>query len=251
MPIDDERLLAWLDGALDDADAAAVAAAVATDAELAARAAAHRAVAERLRGGFALLLADPIPPALAAAASQSSGTVTDMSMARAARDARQAAREKRSSAPMTRRFALPQWAAVAATLALGIIAGRMSYEVGPQPSITQNGTELEARGQLATALDSQLASLPTNGGARVMVTFRAHDGRICRSWSLAAQSGIACRSGARWQVTAAVASPVEANGPYRMAAGGDPALFSLIDGMIDGAAFDAAQEKQASQRGWR
>ena len=255
MPIDDERLLAWIDGALDDADAAAVAAAVAANPELAARAAAHRAVAERLRAGFKTLLTDPVPAALATAARRGAGTVTDLSSARTARDARKTARDAQRPTPPARRFALPQWAAIAATLAVGIVAGRMSQDVGPQPLIAQHGAGLEARGQLAAALDSQLASAPTDGGVRVMVSFRAHDGRICRSWSLAAQSGIACRTGPRWQVTAAVAAPVEGKGghrsTYRMAASGDPQLLTLIDGMIDGAPFDAAQEKQASHRGWR
>ncbi len=249
MPIDDERLLAWLDGGLGDVDAAAVAAAVAADPQLAARAAAHRAVADRLRAGFDGLLTEPVPAALATAAGRGGGTVTDLSSARAARDARKAG-ARRSTQP-ARRFALPQWAAIAATLALGIVAGRMSQDVGPQPLIAQHGAGLEARGQLAAALDSQLASAPSDGDVRVMVTFRAHDGRICRSWSLAAQSGIACRASQRWQVTAAVATPVEDKSTYRMAASGDPQLLTLIDGMIDGAPFDAAQEQQASRQGWR
>lgn len=246
MPIDEERLLAWVDGALDPTAAAEVAAAVAADPELAALAASHRAVAGRLRGGFDTLLHEPVPAALAAAA-RPAATVTDLAAARSARDS---VRDKRLAAP-ARRFRMPQWAAIAATLAVGIIAGRMTGELGPQPIVTPSSAGLQASGALAAALDGQLASAPDNAAVRVQVTFRSRAGEVCRSWSATGQAGVACHAGDRWRIMASLATPAADTGEYRMAGSSDPRLLGIIDGMIDGEPFDATRELQARRSGWR
>ena len=242
MPIDEERLLAWVDGALDPAEAAEVAAAVAADPGLAALAASHRAVADRLRGGFDTLLHEPVPAALAAAA-RPVATVTDLAAARSARD--------NVLAAPARRFRMPQWAAIAATLAVGIIAGRMTGELGPQPIVTPGSAGLQANGALAAALDGQLASAPDNAAVRVQVTFRSRAGEVCRSWSATGQAGVACRAGDRWRIMASLATPAADTGEYRMAGSSDPRLLGIIDGMIDGEPFDATRELQARRSGWR
>ena len=242
MPIDEERLLAWIDGALDPSEAAEVAAAVSTDSRLAALAASHRALTGRLQGGFDTLLHEPIPAALAAAAPPAA-TVSDLAAARSARDDRLIV--------SARRFQMPQWAAIAATLAVGIIAGRMTGELGPQPIVTQGSAGLQANGPLAAALDGQLASAPANGAVRVEVTFRSRDGEVCRSWSATGQDGVACHAGDRWRIIASLATPAADKGEYRMAGSSDPKLLGIIDGMIDGEPFDATSELQARRDGWR
>lgn len=242
MPVDEERLLAWIDGALAPADAAEVADAVAADPALTALAESHRGLTQRLRGGFDLLLHDPIPAALAAAV-QPAATVTDLSVARRAR-------VNRTSAPVGR-FRLPQWAAIAATLAVGMMAGQMTDKIGPKPNFIEGGAGLQASGQLASALDRELASSPASGSVRVQVTFRAHSGQICRSWSAAGQDGVACHAGNRWQVMASMAAPAIEDGQYRMAGSSNPRLLGIIDGMISGEPFDAKLELQARQDGWR
>jgi hypothetical protein len=40
-------------------------------------------------------------------------------------------------------------------------------------------------------------------------------------------------------------------GDYRMASAGDPRVMALVDDMIAGEPFDAAQEKAAKEKGWR
>jgi anti-sigma factor RsiW len=242
MPVDEERMIAWLDGELTGEEAAAVAAAVAADPELSALADAHRAVSARLRAGFAPLLAAPIPPkiveALTSAATEAPANVTDLVAARAARTSR--ARPK----------LLPQWAAIAATLIIGLVAGRTSTGFGPEPMLVQGEAGLLASGQLVRALDAQLASAPPSGGVRVMVTFRALDGTICRSWATAGQEGIACRDGEGWRVAAVFSAPTEGQGDYRMAGGNNPQLLATLETMMDGDPFDRAQEQAARSRGW-
>jgi hypothetical protein len=47
------------------------------------------------------------------------------------------------------------------------------------------------------------------------------------------------------------AAPEAQGRDYRMAAGMDPTLASLVDSTMAGEAFDAAEEKAAKENGWR
>src|SRR5947209_480105 len=94
-----ERLMAYVDGELSPADRARFEAELAADPALAAEAARHRALASKVSGAYAPVLDEPIPPQLLAVAA-------------AAND----------RAPLRR--ALPQWAAAAAALVIGVVAGR-------------------------------------------------------------------------------------------------------------------------------
>jgi len=104
-----------------------------------------------------------------------------------------------------------------------------------------------------TTLLKILAGLHSHeaGDVRIGMTFRDQSGAVCRSFSEAATSGLACRNGGRWQVRGLFAAPEGQSGPYRMAAGMDPNLAALVDSTISGDPFDAAQEKDAKAKGWR
>ncbi len=67
---DDETLVAWCDGELDGASSARVAAAVAKNPKLAARAAAFRRTGELARGAYAGVLIEPVPDRLIATVRQ-------------------------------------------------------------------------------------------------------------------------------------------------------------------------------------
>lgn len=238
--VDDAKLLAWLDGELPADEGARVAAAVAADPDLQALADAHRALAGRLRAGLDPILAEPVPDRLLKLVAPPFATVTDLAAVRAAR--------AQPSQPQPRRW-LPQFAALAASLAIGLFVGRATLD-GAAPGLVVTGPAgLQAAGVLEVALDSQLAAAPQAGPVRVALSFRDSQGRICRSWQVAAQEGIACRSGEGWAVTAALARAPEAGGGYRMASG--PGVAALVDGMMAGEPFDAAQEQAARAKGWR
>ena len=102
---------------------------------------------------------------------------------------------------------------------------------------------------LDKALDAQLASAGNADSIRIGLTFRDHDGTICRSFSGAIGSGLACRKGDEWRVDGMFGSAVQ--GDYRMASGEDPRLVALIDERIAGEPFDAAAEKLARDGNWR
>ena len=232
----EEKFFAWLDGELSGPEAAEMERQVAADPALTRRANQHRAMQAGLKGAFDLVLDAPLPPRLAEVARGREPEVIDFAAARRSRPAR-------TWAPM------PQWAAIAATLAVGIFVGTMVPEE-KNAAFEEQGGKVYAAAALGDALDARLASAP-DGGVRIGLTFRDRSGAICRSFTETAASGLACRNGGRWQVRGLVAAPEGQTGAYRMAAGMDPNLAALIDSTMVGEPFDAASEKAARDRGWR
>ena len=230
---DDEEFYAWLDGELDADRAARVEARIAALPELAARAAEHRRLMANLQNAFAPVLEAGAPPP-----SFSSAEVIDFG-------ARAAGRETRR--PL---FGVPQWAAMAATLALGLLVGNLASRGAYSPVAVDNG-RLVAAGSLDQALDTQLASAPNGAGARIGLTFRDAKGHICRSFQEGAATGLACRDTGQWHIQGVFQGAEGQASDYRMAAGQDPRLAALIDQTVAGEPFDAAQERAARQQGWR
>jgi hypothetical protein len=233
MAIDDSKFFAWIDGELDVTEAAEVEAEVAADPRLSRMAEQHRTLGTQLRAAFEPVSDAPVPERLARAVKPPRSEVVDL-----------AARRARWSP-------LPQWAALAATLAVGIIVGTtLNSERGASP-VEVRGSKMYAAAGLDQALEKQLASAGGEQEVRVGVTFRDQGGAICRSFADKGSSGLACRDGKDWQLRGLFAAPGGQQGDYRMAAGVDPNLAALIDSTIAGDAFDAAQEKSARNRGWR
>ena len=237
MTTDDETFFAWLDGELSGEEAAAMEAKVAADPHLSELADQHRALAAQLRGAFGTVAAAPVPERLAAAVRAPAAQVVDFSASKRSREVRAWQ-------------SLPQWAAIAATLVLGLFVGTMLREPAGAP-VEIRGDGIYAAAALDQALDTQLASAPASGDVRVGLTFRDQSGAICRSFTDLQASGLACRDGDRWRVSGLFAAPEGQASEYRMASGIDPNLATLIDSTIAGDPFDAAQERTAKQRGWR
>lgn len=229
---DDEKFFAWLDGELSPSEAAAMEAKVAADPKLAQLAEQHRVFGATLQSAFEPIVAAPVPEHLRAAV-RPSAEVVDFATAKRSR-----------SMP-----SLPQWASIAATLAVGIFVGTMVSHRGNAPVEVQGG-RLYAAASLNQALDTQLASAPA-GGVRIGMTFRDHSGEICRTFTARAASGLACRNRDRWGIKGLFAAPEGQAPDYRMAAGMDPNLAALVDLSLAGEPFDAAEEKVAKARDWR
>jgi hypothetical protein len=228
---DDERFFAWLDGELGPADAAEMEAKVASDPELARFAAQHGALGARMRSAFDPIAEAPVPERLQAAV-RPPAQVIDFA----------AAKPKRSM-PIFARFA-----ALAATLAIGIFVGIRLPQTASGPVEVQGG-KLYAASAISTALDNELASEPT-GDFRIGLTYRDQAGEICRTFIAESGSGLACRTGGHWQMKGLFASPERQSSDYRMAAGMDPNLAALVDSTMAGEPFDATAEKAAKQKGW-
>ena len=140
------------------------------------------------------------------------------------------------------------WGGMAATLLLGTLIGtRMA------PSGGDNSGQLVATGAIAQALDRQLASAPGGGPVAVQLSFKAKDGRFCRSFSTAASAGLACReAGGAWALQqVAAAAPVAGGGMRQAASSLPPSVLAVVDGLMAGEALNAEQEKAARDAGWR
>lgn len=218
-----EQILAYVDGELDAEARRAFEAEMAADPALAAAVADHRALAGRIAAAYAPVADEPVPLALTLAAQ-------------AANDA------------PGRRTGLA-WAGMAATLVVGVLAGRFMLTPAPEPAV---GATLAARGELARALEGQLAAQP--GVVRVGLTFRDGAGRWCRTFQdeRDALAGLACRDEEGWRLQTATAWRPAASATYRTAASDTPLeILSAVDRTMAGEAADAAQEKAARDGGWR
>jgi len=229
---EDEKFFAWLDGELTPTEAADMEAKVAANPQLQQLAEQHRALGAQLSGAFDPIAAAPVPERLQAALHPSADLI-DFAAAKSART----------------RPSLPQWAAIAATLALGIFVGTMVPQRASAPVEVQGG-RFYAAAALNEALDTQLASAPA-GDVRIGLTFRDQAGEICRSFTASAASGLACRNGGRWQLKGLFAAPEGQGSDYRMAAGMDPNLAALVDSAMAGEPLDAAAEEAAKDKGWK
>jgi hypothetical protein len=223
----DERLIAYLDGELSEQDRAAFEGDMAADPALAEQVAQHRRLGARIADSYAPILHERVGPQLVTLASAANDT-----------DARR------------RRSAAPEWAAMAACIALGVVAGRELWpEHGP---LAAQGGELVARGGLEKALTTQLAS--EGGAVKVGLSFKAKDGRYCRTFQSAADqlAGLACRRDDRWVAQTTTAWAPQAAADYRTAASAlPPAVLAAVDAMNSGEVLDAAAERAARDRGWK
>ena len=227
--ISDERFFAWLDGELEPGEAAEVAALVAADPELQRKAEAHRSLGARLGAAFDPIAAAPLPDRLTEAMRAPEAEVIDLA----------ARREARRPIPVRL-----QWAAMAATLAIGIVAGSM---IGSSPSgpIGREDGRLVASGDLEAALYTRLASAPAEDGARIGLTFRDAAGDLCRSFTDDGVAGLACHQGGDWRIRGLFQEGEGQGSDFRMAAGQDPRFAELVEATMAGEPLDAAGERKA------
>ncbi len=234
--IADEKFFAWLDGELPPEEAAQVEAELAARPDLARLAEQHRAMQAQLKGAFDTVAQAHVPESLAAAVRSDEAKIIDFAEARRARE--------------SRNWGSPaQWAAMAATLAIGIFVGTAMPQQGSAP-VEVRGGKIYAASALSTALSEDLASAP-RGEVRIGMTFRNHSGAVCRTFFDAQASGLACQHNGRWEMRGLFAAPEGQGSTYRMASSMDPNLAAMVDSTIAGEPFDAGQEKAARLRHWQ
>jgi hypothetical protein len=241
MKFSDEMLMAYADGELDLVARAEIEAAMARDPEVARAVERHRATAARIRGAYEGVLAESVPDRLAALVSGTgSAPIVDFAAPRSAR--------RLGVGPLR----LPAWAALAASLALGLFVGMLVLREPAVPFASVDGA-LVARGELDTALDSQLASAAAEARAvRIGLSFRNRDGDYCRTFQLQrdALAGLACRSSGAWQLQVLAGAPAP-EGEVRSAAAMPIAVLRAVDAAIEGDPLDAEAEAAARDADWR
>jgi negative regulator of sigma E activity len=244
MNYDDETLMAYADGELDEARRAEIAAALEKDPELARRVARHRALRDEVAGAYSGVLDQGVPDALRAAARGGATPTTGKS-------GNVVPFPARATRPPPTPWRAREWVAMAASLVLGVM---LSWRfLAPGGDIGSQEGALVARGELAKALDTQLASTQTaTAPVALGVTFKGAGGDYCRSFVMreTATAGLACRRDGQWHIP--VTTSVElAGGDIRQATTAmPPAILAAIEARLSGEVLDATGELQARDARW-
>jgi hypothetical protein len=232
MSIDNEKLIAFADGELKGAERAEVEAALAADPALRAKLEKHKRLRKQLSAAFDSTLDEPMPAhlrALIEPQAPAAAPVIDLAERRAAR------------------WSVREWGALAASTVFGLFLG-VGVMHAQAPMVATSEAGLVARGALAQALETQLAS-DEAGAVRIGLSFRNQGGGYCRTFELTdgALAGLACRDGERWGLAMTAAS----HGGGELRTAGAPAeILAAVDAMIDGEVLDAESEAQARDAGW-
>ncbi len=221
-PFTDAHLAAFLDGTLDDeAMLDAIEAAINADPALAERiealATGEDSTAQAVRDAFAPVLSAPVPDHLTqivAATAPDTAEVVDLAAARTARRLPMPANDAGSPGSSWR---WPQFGAMAASLALGVMIGGPLLTGGTDggaeggalvlAAVEGPSTPLAVAAMLDTAPSGQAVDLASLGTGEVVLTFRNADGTLCRQFMVEAGSNtsdaLACAGkDGGWQVEA-------------------------------------------------
>lgn len=193
-----------------------------------------RAERRRLAAAFDAVLTEPVPDRLSALLREPSKalapTVVDLGTVRA----------QRGPGP-----GWMAWSGMAVALLLGTVIGTRL----PQGE----GSDWHQRvsGPLARALDTQLASAPA-GPIAVPISFKAKDGRYCRSFTTEESAGLACRdTEGAWTLQTLVAAKPSTGSLRQAASALPPAVLEAVVATMAGEALNAEQEKAARDKRWR
>jgi hypothetical protein len=233
MKFSPETLMAYADGELDAQTREAIEAEMAADPQVAREVERHRAMRAEVGQALSGVLDEQIPDRLIRAA--------------------------KAQTRQRRHWSWPEWTAIAASLLIGVFAGRTALQ-GPQ---TKQGAliahaddgRMIAVDALARALSEQL-SAQNDAAIDIGLSFRATSGEYCRTFAAPRGNlvvGFACRDADDWRIEMLSTQPsAPASGDYRMASTQLPApIVAAIAETMQGEALDADQETAARQRGWR
>jgi len=250
MTFSEETLMAYADNELDAQTRSAVEAAMASDPEIARRVAQHKALRGKLRVAFDKVLDEPAPQRLLDAARgvpsvRREGNVIPL---------------RRKSAT---RKAWPQWAAIAASLVLGVVIGQAMLFRGPGAGpITSRNGQLLANGVLAHALSEQLAGQTEPSAVHIGVSFKSRSGTWCRTFTVqesTALAGMACREHDDWHVQVLAQTASQPEGGDRATGGGlrqagseiPKTVLQAVEDNIAGDTLDAHAEAAAREKHWK
>ncbi len=230
-PVSDDMLMAYADGELSEAEAAAVKRAVSNDPHLATKLSEFEATRQLARDAFASIKMRPVPPELVQAV-----------LSHASQPKAQQWRFRRHLVPL------------AASIA--VVAGVVGYLAGisrdRQPSLL--AVDRVMTEALETA-DSG-ATIETDQGRRISVlaTYRLSD-RLCRTFAISAENdavkGLACRTPSQWSVEVAVSAPAQTSTSYSPASNqATPSIDAFLDSTEAEGPLDGKLEAEYRKKKW-
>jgi hypothetical protein len=247
MKHDDDTLVAYLDGRLDEAKSAALEAALPHDESLSARLDALARASELAQRSLEPVLREPVPPTLIAAIWRAPDPRT---------------REVGGHARKGITARLARWLAPGPRLAiasLALVVGAGWLVLRPGGAALDTG-DLIAEGALSLALDTAASgeTLHTREATLSLLgSFVAADGRSCRAFEQrrgrSDTLAVACRDidASAWRVAFAQQAPALDSPGYQPA--GDPraeAVEHFLRETLRATALDAGEERGLIERGW-
>lgn len=248
MTIPDERLMAYVDGELEGEARAEVERAIAGDTELARRVAREQSLRGLLRRAYDPVLKERVPDRLLSAVRAASVSVPPSNVVRL--------RGIRSAAVL--RWSTREWTAIAASLIVGALVSALALRSFQGAPVSSRSGQLIARGALASALSTQLASRQTpDSPVAIGVTFMSRSGDYCRTFTMrdpGGMAGLACHDQDGWRIEALARSEVATSGggAYRPAASSIPQpVLDAAAAAIVGDPLDTRAEAAAQASGWK
>lgn len=237
----DERIAAFIDGALDDAEMVAFEADMAGDPALAEEVARLMANDDLLRDAFRAPAEQPVDAALLARMGLAEPAATVIPITAPERVA------ANDNPSVLRRWQIPLTGAIAAALALTV---GLSLQDKAASGLT-----------LEQALDGtasgQFAALDTGDRLAPSLSFRAGDGRYCREYAIGqgygGTTGIACRGSSGWKVEGVqggAAGPAAGGAIVPAGGAGSGALDAIYARLQAGDPLAADQEQALINRRW-
>lgn len=142
-------------------------------------------------------------------------------------------------------FAVP----LAASLVLGIFVGTIAIN-NDDSSIAETVEQLDS--SVTLALDTQLSSTQSaDQPVQIGSTFSSHDGRVCRTYQTTDTTGVACHDGDQWHLNFYASRESGRLGEYQQANSASAIVMSSVQEMIAGDPFDAREEREARDSGWK
>ena len=247
MSYDDEILMAYADGELDEAKRAEIAAALARDPALAKRVEQHRALRSRISGAYSGVPDQAVPDRLRDAARggpESPGKTPKQG-------GKVVPFPARTARPPATPWRAREWTAMAASLLVGVF---LTLRFTGSDMVADDGS-LVARGELARALNTQLAAnQAVDVPVAIGVTFKSSDGAWCRSFVVreSATAGLACHADGQWRIPVTTGVTIQ-GGDFRQAATQSlpPAILEAIESRRAEDSLGANDELAARDSGWK
>src|SRR5690606_70808 len=149
------------------------------------------------------------------------------------------------------------WAGAAATALIAAGIGWNLPRSAPEEALVPGADGLRADGRLERALDRRIAAEGSGEeGVLISLSFKASDGRYCRTFSLdIGIDGIACRGADGWQVETTGRSPSSGmvQDDYQRQASSElsPSVMAGIARWQAGDALTPEEERHLREQGWR